>query len=83
MKTPERWRTPGNSTYYIASLLHNSEAIMPVYMSSLLTLTDELGHNNVFISIYENDSNDKTPVMLQRLDAVSYTHLTLPTNREV
>lgn len=41
---------------------------MPVYMSSLLTLTDELGHNNVFISIYENDSNDKTPVMLQRLD---------------
>ena len=39
---PRHWRTPGTSTYYIASLLHNSEAILPHYSRSLLHLAKDL-----------------------------------------
>ncbi|WFD28371.1 hypothetical protein MNAN1_003381 [Malassezia nana] len=66
---PSHWRTPTNNTYYIASLLHNSEAVLPNYQQSLIQLVKQLGPDNVFISIYENDSTDKTPAILRSLDA--------------
>lgn len=65
---PSHWRTPRNSTYYIASLLHNSEAILPHYSRSLLHLAKDLGPSNIYVSIYENDSRDRTPALLQKLD---------------
>lgn len=65
---PAHWRQPQDRTYYIASLLHNSEAILPHYARSLLSLVHDLGPSNVYISIYENDSTDRTPSMLQKLD---------------
>lgn len=65
---PSHWRTPGNSTYYIASLLHNSEAVLPHYSRSLMHLAKDLGPSNVFVSIYENDSRDRTPALLHKLD---------------
>lgn len=66
---PPHWRTPTNHTYYIASLLHNSEPVLPHYQRSLMQLVKELGPENVFVSIYENDSTDKTPAILQSFDA--------------
>ena len=65
---PRHWRTPRTSTYYIASLLHNSEAILPHYSRSLLHLAKDLGPSNVYVSIYENDSHDRTPALLRTLD---------------
>lgn len=65
---PSHWRRPTNEKYYIASLLHNSEPILPHYQRSLFRLVKELGPENVFVSIYENDSNDKTPAILRAMD---------------
>ncbi|WFD28091.1 hypothetical protein MNAN1_003097 [Malassezia nana] len=64
---PVEWRQPSGQTYYIASLLHNSERILPRYMNALVRLTDELGHDDVFMSIFENDSKDRTPALLENL----------------
>lgn len=64
---PAEWRQPSGQTYYIASLLHNSERILPRYMDALVRLTDELGHNDVFVSIFENDSKDRTQELLEHL----------------
>lgn len=64
---PAEWRQPSGHTYYIASLLYNSERILPHYSDTLLRLTDELGHDAVFISIFENNSKDRTPMLLQNL----------------
>lgn len=68
-KAPRHWRTPAASPYYIASLLHNSEAILPHYSRSLLQLARDLGPSNVYVSIYENDSKDRTPAMLGVLES--------------
>ena len=57
-----------HSKYYIVSLLHNSETILPHYSHSLIQLTKELGPSNVYVSIYENDSKDLTPTLLHKLD---------------
>lgn len=60
---------PTNATYFIASNLYNSEAILPSYRTQLLQFIADVGVENVFVSIYENDSIDATPAMLQALDA--------------
>lgn len=66
---PSHWHKPStNHKYYIASLLHNSKSILPRYKRSLVQLVKELGPENVFVSIYENDSTDGTPVMLRELN---------------
>lgn len=65
--TPSHWREPRKAPYYIASLLRNSEVILPKYKSSMLKLIQDLGASNVFVSIYENDSTDKTPALLRDL----------------
>lgn len=55
--------------YFIASNLFNSEHIFPAYSDALLRVVDEIGHDRIFVSIYENNSKDRTPQMLQELDA--------------
>lgn len=65
---PAHWQNPINHKYYIASLLHNSESIFPHYKHSLVQLVRELGPENVFVSIYENDSTDNTPMILRTLN---------------
>ncbi|WFD33093.1 hypothetical protein MSPP1_004150 [Malassezia sp. CBS 17886] len=59
---------PADGVYFIASNLYNSEAILPKYSRALLELTEELGAENVFVSIYENNSQDNTRALLQALD---------------
>lgn len=58
---------PTNGKYFIASMLYNSEKIMPHYEREILRLTELLGCENVFVSILENDSRDHTPDRLYGL----------------
>lgn len=60
---------PRNETFFIASNLYNNEAILPKYRSALLQFIVDMGPSNVFVSIFENDSQDRTPALLHELDA--------------
>nr|CDI51770.1 conserved hypothetical protein [Melanopsichium pennsylvanicum 4] len=53
---------------FIVSNLYNSEDILPTYTSSLVTLINHLGPSNVFVSIYESHSKDRTKAMLAQFD---------------
>ena len=55
-------------TYFIAANLFNSEHIMPQFSHALLRIADEVGHDRIFVSIYENNSKDRTPQLLHALD---------------
>ncbi|WFD43517.1 hypothetical protein MPSI1_002179 [Malassezia psittaci] len=68
-RIPQTNYNPNNETFYIASNLYNSEAIFPRYSQALLQFIEDVGPSNVFVSIYENDSKDRTPSMLHELDA--------------
>lgn len=59
---------PKNETYYIASNLYNSEKILPRYTTTLLQFIEDVGPENVFVSIYENNSKDHTQQMLRAFD---------------
>lgn len=51
--------------YFIAANLFNNENILEDWTEQMTQLVDYLGHDKVFISIFENgDSNDKTQTML-------------------
>ncbi|KAJ2063636.1 hypothetical protein GGI17_001572 [Coemansia sp. S146] len=53
---------------FIATNLHNNEHIPPNMATQLLALADTLGHDQIFISIYENGSRDKTKEILHRFN---------------
>ena len=65
VRTEHRNYNPTNQTYFIASNLFNSERILPRYTEALLQFIDDVGPHNVYVSIYENDSQDRTPEMLR------------------
>lgn len=54
---------------FIASNLYNSQEILPTYTASLKSLAQHLGTDNVFVSIYESHSTDRTKSMLAQFDA--------------
>ncbi|KAJ2099778.1 hypothetical protein GGI09_002619 [Coemansia sp. S100] len=58
----------GTGPIFIAANLHNSQNILPNMALQLLALADTLGHDRVFISIYENGSEDRTKEILRRFD---------------
>ncbi|CBQ70236.1 conserved hypothetical protein [Sporisorium reilianum SRZ2] len=53
---------------FIASNLYNSQEILPSFSSSLKSLIQILGTDNVSVSIYESHSTDQTKPMLAKLD---------------
>jgi len=53
---------------FIGFNLFNSRAIMNDLIYQLLRLVAAIGANNVFISIYENGSEDDTKIFLSKLD---------------
>lgn len=57
-----------NQTYFIAANLYNNEAILRRFTSTLVDLTESLGKENVFISIYESNSKDRTKDLLADFD---------------
>ncbi|WFD08247.1 hypothetical protein MVES1_003619 [Malassezia vespertilionis] len=58
-----------NETIFWASNLHNSEAILPHYTNSLFRFINMMGPSNVYVSIYENNSKDRTQEMLRSLES--------------
>ncbi|KAJ2047463.1 hypothetical protein H4S04_004432 [Coemansia sp. S16] len=75
----------GMEPVFVAINLYDNEKILPNMATQLLALADTLGHDRIFISIYENGSKDKTKEILKRfnetLDALNIAHriLTDPT----
>lgn len=58
-----------NETVFVAVNLYNSEHLFPDFSNSLLDLAHHLGKDNVYVSIYESNSEDRTKhhlVLLQR-----------------
>jgi len=55
-----RW----HATFFFAANFHNSEDILPNWSSQFLRLAAILGPHRVFLSVYENDSTDKTKELL-------------------
>lgn len=61
---------PGNNTtYFIAANLYNSASLLPTWTRELSSLIDHLGHQNVFVSIYESNSLDETKNLLRTFAA--------------
>ncbi|KAK6530243.1 hypothetical protein TWF694_003607 [Orbilia ellipsospora] len=46
----------------------SAKVLKPYWINALLMLIQQLGPENVFVSIYENGSWDETPAMLRELD---------------
>lgn len=53
---------------YIAAIFHDNEAALPYWTRSMLDFIAYLGLNNVFVSIVENNSSDRTPQLLHAFD---------------
>ncbi|KAJ2719595.1 hypothetical protein GGI07_005122 [Coemansia sp. Benny D115] len=63
---------------FVAVNLHNSRHILPNMAMQILELADVLGHQNLYISVYENGSTDQTKDILGAfghvLQAMGITH---------
>ncbi|RDW93604.1 glycosyltransferase family 69 protein [Aspergillus mulundensis] len=75
---------PRNETVFIAASLYDptGQLARGHWASSILQLIDLLGEDNVFLSIYENDSGDEGEAALKELDdrvpcnrSIVYEHL--------
>ncbi|KAF9452138.1 glycosyltransferase family 69 protein [Macrolepiota fuliginosa MF-IS2] len=57
--------------YFFAINLYNSFDVIPDLFATLFRVASILGYHNVFISIYENGSNDQTKALLRIFDALT------------
>ncbi|KIO11254.1 glycosyltransferase family 69 protein [Pisolithus tinctorius Marx 270] len=57
--------------YYFAINLYNSFDIIPDLFATLFRVSAILGYHNVFVSIYENGSNDQTKALLRIFDSIT------------
>ncbi|KAJ2865355.1 hypothetical protein GGH94_002308 [Coemansia aciculifera] len=68
----------GMEPVFVAINLYNNEKVLPNMATQLLALADTLGHSRIFISIYENGSEDRTKEILHRfnetLNALNIAH---------
>ncbi|OLY84386.1 Alpha-1,3-mannosyltransferase CMT1 [Smittium mucronatum] len=53
--------------YFFSMNLYNNEEVLPYLIQELLLLFKFLGGENVFLSIYENGSRDKTKSILKKI----------------
>ena len=59
-------RPPLTEKIYIAAAFYNNEAVLPYWSQSMLSAIRYLGPENVFVSIVESYSQDKTPELLRQ-----------------
>ncbi|ORY31237.1 cryptococcal mannosyltransferase 1-domain-containing protein [Naematelia encephala] len=59
--------------YFFAINLYNSFDVIPDLFATLFRTAAVLGYHNVFVSIYENGSNDQTKALLRIFDALGRT----------
>ena len=62
--------TPDDHKYFFAINLYNSFDVIPDLFSTLFKVSAILGFQNVYVSIYENGSNDQTKALLRIFDAL-------------
>lgn len=63
----------GEHKYFFAINLYNSFDVIPDIFATLFRTASVLGYHNVFVSIYENGSNDQTKSLLKIFDALART----------
>jgi alpha-1,3-mannosyltransferase len=61
--------SPPQNVIFVAANLYNSEAILPRFSASLFELAKAVGEDNIFISIYESNSKDRTKAKLSQFEA--------------
>lgn len=57
--------------YFFAINLYNSFDVIPDLFATMFRTAGVLGYHNVFVSIYENGSNDQTKALLRIFDALA------------
>ena len=62
--------SPDDHKYFFAINLYNSFDVIPDLFSTLFKVASILGFQNVYVSIYENGSNDQTKALLRIFDAL-------------
>jgi alpha-1,3-mannosyltransferase len=60
-----------NHKYFFAINLYNSFDIIPDLFANMFRIAAILGYENVFVSVYENGSNDQTKSMLKIFNALT------------
>jgi alpha-1,3-mannosyltransferase len=60
-----------NHKYFFAINLYNSFGVIPDLFASMFRVGAILGYENVFISVYENGSNDQTKSLLKIFSALT------------
>jgi len=55
-----------NGTYFIAANLYNSAKVLPSWTKNMKLIIKHIGPSNIFISIYESNSQDGTQEMLRK-----------------
>ncbi|KAH7104564.1 cryptococcal mannosyltransferase 1-domain-containing protein [Auriculariales sp. MPI-PUGE-AT-0066] len=63
---PEGYHT--QEKYFICANFYENEDILPRWTQEMVKVIQYLGTSNVFVSIYENNSEDYTPALLRRFD---------------
>jgi len=51
--------------FYIAANFHNNAATIPGFVAETINLARQYGPSSLFVTVYESDSNDHTPHLLQ------------------
>lgn len=62
-----------NHKYFFAINLYNSFDVIPDLFSTMFRIGAIVGYQNVFVSIYENGSNDQTQALLRIFDALMHS----------
>ncbi|KAN0082834.1 Cryptococcal mannosyltransferase 1 domain containing protein [Tylopilus felleus] len=65
---PKRTGYANQEKIFIAAVFFNNEKVIPYWSDSILKAIRYLGADNVFVSILESESTDKSPELLQQLD---------------
>lgn len=56
------------SSYFFSANFYNSEDILPDFFDQFMQLSDYLGRDSVYLSIYESNSRDNTKELLHQFD---------------
>lgn len=64
---------PQTHKYFFAINLYNSFDVIPDLFSTMFKIGAIVGYQNVFVSIYENGSNDQTQALLRIFDSLMHS----------
>ena len=64
---------PQKHKYFFAINLYNSFDVIPDLFSTMFRIGSIVGFQNIFVSIYENGSNDQTQALLRIFDALVHS----------